>query len=151
MNRTITKSKVSSDGVLNLSLPLGLDEANREVKVTVDLITDANSMTPEAWQAWVDSMAGSWHVLQRLSKTCCPRKSSAAGGWALAADMVSMAAATLRRGVILKFGLFNDSFCTKSAPRVLQRTLVDRGRIAEGCRTENPQAVIRAKRRQCSR
>ena len=60
MNRIITKSKVSSDGVLNLSLPLGLEEANREVHVTIDLITKANSMTPEAWQVWVDSMAGSW-------------------------------------------------------------------------------------------
>ncbi len=38
MNRIFMKSKLSSNGVLHLSLPVGLEEANREVNVTVDPI-----------------------------------------------------------------------------------------------------------------
>ena len=55
------KSRVGADGVLLISLPLGLGEANREVKVLVEP-TDA-SMPPsppsrEEWREFVDSMAG---------------------------------------------------------------------------------------------
>ena len=60
MNRIFVKSKVGNDGILQLSLPMGLEEANREVHVTVDPITPSASMTQEVWQCWVDSMAGSW-------------------------------------------------------------------------------------------
>lgn len=61
MNRISMKSKVSSDGVLHLALPVGLEQANREVQITVDPITSIIPMTKQAWHAWVDSMAGSWH------------------------------------------------------------------------------------------
>ena len=60
MNRISMKSKVSSDGVLHLALPVGLEEANREVHVTVEPITSSLPMTQQAWRAWVDAMAGSW-------------------------------------------------------------------------------------------
>ncbi len=36
MNRMIVKSKVGSDGILHLDLPIGLQEANAEVQVTVE-------------------------------------------------------------------------------------------------------------------
>jgi len=39
---------------------MGLEEANREVQVTVESITPSLAMSREAWQTWVDSMAGSW-------------------------------------------------------------------------------------------
>ena len=35
MNRIVVKSKVSSDGILHLSVPVGLEEADMEVQVTV--------------------------------------------------------------------------------------------------------------------
>jgi len=37
-----------------------LEEANREVHVTVEPITSSLPMTQQAWRTWVDSMAGSW-------------------------------------------------------------------------------------------
>ena len=58
MNRMVVKSKVGSDGVLHLDLPLGDEEAEREVLVTVE--SSPPAMTQEQWRAWVESMAGSW-------------------------------------------------------------------------------------------
>ncbi len=60
MNRIVVKSKVSSDGILHLSLPLGIAEANTEVNVTVEPVASKNALTQAAWQSWVDSMAGTW-------------------------------------------------------------------------------------------
>lgn len=60
MNRIVVKSKVSSDGFLHLSLPIGVVEAEKEVKVTVEPIGTEPAMTRKEWQDWVDSMAGSW-------------------------------------------------------------------------------------------
>lgn len=60
MNRIVVKSKVSSDGILHLSLPVGLEDADREVQVTVDPFATKKTMTTEEWRTWVDSMAGTW-------------------------------------------------------------------------------------------
>ena len=60
MKRRVVTSKVGSDGVLHLTLPLGAEEADKEVLITVDLATPKKVMTQEEWAAWVDSMAGSW-------------------------------------------------------------------------------------------
>lgn len=57
MNRTVVKSKVGSDGILHLDLPLGAEEAEREVLVSIEPARAA--MTQEQWRAWVQSMAGS--------------------------------------------------------------------------------------------
>ena len=59
MNRIVVKSTVRGDGVLQLTLPLGMDEANREVQVTVEAITQPD-LSREEWSAWVDSLAGAW-------------------------------------------------------------------------------------------
>lgn len=60
MNRIVMKSKVNSDGVLILSVPVGLEEADKEVQVTVEPFAPKKPMTREEWRAWVDSMAGTW-------------------------------------------------------------------------------------------
>ena len=57
MHKTVVRSRVGGDGVLHLELPLGADEANREVQVTVEAL--ARPMPPAEWRAWVLSMAGS--------------------------------------------------------------------------------------------
>jgi hypothetical protein len=41
MNRIVLKSTVSGDGVLHLALPVGAEEANREVQVTVEPVPPA--------------------------------------------------------------------------------------------------------------
>ena len=51
------KSKVDASGVLNLSIPLGAAEANREVRVTVEPLDDV--MSDEQWKDFVQETAGS--------------------------------------------------------------------------------------------
>ena len=58
MNSIVVKSKVGSDGILHLELPVGVEKADREVQVTVELLPP--TMTQAEWEAFVDSMAGSW-------------------------------------------------------------------------------------------
>jgi hypothetical protein len=60
MNRIVFKSKVSHDGILHLSLPLGLAEADQEVQAIIEPTQFKSPMTQEQWHAWVDSTAGSW-------------------------------------------------------------------------------------------
>jgi hypothetical protein len=51
------KSRVDSSGMLNLSIPIGAADANREVRVIVEPIGE--SMTVEQWTEFVQSTAGS--------------------------------------------------------------------------------------------
>jgi len=60
MNRIVLTSRVSSDGVLYLSLPVGLADADQTVQVTVESFGPRMPMTQKEWSAWVESMAGSW-------------------------------------------------------------------------------------------
>ncbi len=54
-------SRVGSDGVLNLRLPMGKTEANRKVKVTVQSAGDSENERErqQAWQRFVRTTAGS--------------------------------------------------------------------------------------------
>ena len=61
MTEIIVNSRVGSDGVLRVTLPLGAADANREVQVVVSPVAPAKPMTKDEWRAWVMSMAGSWH------------------------------------------------------------------------------------------
>jgi hypothetical protein len=58
MHRIVLRSTIGGDGVLHLDLPIGLDEANAEVQVTVEPVA-SRPMTTNEWKAWVQSMAGS--------------------------------------------------------------------------------------------
>ena len=60
MNRIFFQSKVSSDGTLRFSLPLGIAEADLEVRVTVEPVATHTATSQSEWEAWVDAMAGSW-------------------------------------------------------------------------------------------
>jgi hypothetical protein len=51
------KSKVDASGVLNLSIPLGLADANREVRVIVEPVDDV--VSDEQWKQFVNETAGS--------------------------------------------------------------------------------------------
>jgi hypothetical protein len=61
MSHVEITSRVDPDGVLRISLPFGLDEANREVKVTVEPV-GARGPLPhtnrEQWREFVKTMAG---------------------------------------------------------------------------------------------
>ena len=61
MSHVEITSRVDADGVLRICVPLGADEANREVKVVVEPTDVLGSLSPPARQAWrdfVQSMAG---------------------------------------------------------------------------------------------
>ena len=60
MNRIVMNSKVSSDGTLRLLLPLGLAEADHEVRVIVESVAAEEVTSKEEWEAWVDAISGSW-------------------------------------------------------------------------------------------
>jgi hypothetical protein len=60
MTRIVLKSKVGRDGVLHLTVPLGVEEADKEVQVTVEPVAPKPAMTQAEWAAWVKSMAGTW-------------------------------------------------------------------------------------------
>jgi len=62
MNRIVVRSKVGSDGVLHLSLPVGLVDAGEDVQVAVESCSAHQPpiQTPAEWKAWVEEMAGSW-------------------------------------------------------------------------------------------
>ena len=42
MNRIVVNTKVSSDGILHLNVPVGRSEADKEVRVTVDSLAPAS-------------------------------------------------------------------------------------------------------------
>lgn len=59
MTRIVVTSKIGSDGVLHLHLPVGAAEADKEVQVTVEAAPSA-SMSPEEWHKIILSTAGAW-------------------------------------------------------------------------------------------
>jgi hypothetical protein len=59
MNRIVVKSKVSNDGILHLALPVGREEAEKEVQVTVEPISIA-PMSQEEWRQAILATAGKW-------------------------------------------------------------------------------------------
>ena len=58
MNRLIVHSRVGADGVLHLTVPLGKDDADREVAVTIVPVGPV-PMSPEEWRNFVLATAGS--------------------------------------------------------------------------------------------
>jgi hypothetical protein len=55
----VVKSTLNSDGILHLALPMGVEEANKEVQVTVEPAPRA-PMSQEEWQKLVLSTGGKW-------------------------------------------------------------------------------------------
>jgi hypothetical protein len=61
MSHVEITSRVDADGVLRISVPFGLKEANREVKVIVESKTQGTLLSTcdrEEWRDFVRSMAG---------------------------------------------------------------------------------------------
>jgi len=58
MGRVEVISKVGSDGVLHLTVPMGPTDAGRDVRVTVEPLA-RSAMTQEEWRAFIMQMAGS--------------------------------------------------------------------------------------------
>lgn len=60
MDRIVVKSRVGSDGILQLSVPVGPADADREVQVTVEPVGPAVPLSQEEWARRVLENAGKW-------------------------------------------------------------------------------------------
>ena len=59
MNRMTIKSRIGSNGVLQLTLPVGVADADREVQITVEPV-GPQALLPDEWQRRIMETAGKW-------------------------------------------------------------------------------------------
>jgi hypothetical protein len=61
MGRMVVHSRVGADGVLQLSVPVGSENADREVEVTIEVADlKFDNTAQEEWRQFVLSTAGAW-------------------------------------------------------------------------------------------
>lgn len=61
MSRMVVHSRVGADGVLQLCVPIGQENAHREVEVTIDVAgTRSDQTAAEEWRQFVLATAGAW-------------------------------------------------------------------------------------------
>jgi hypothetical protein len=67
MDRIVLHSRVGSDGVLHVTVPVGAADADREVDVTIDEVrqrgaarTNGSSPGDESWRRFVVETGGAW-------------------------------------------------------------------------------------------
>lgn len=62
MNRMVVQSRVGADGVLHLTVPIGKDDADREVVVTIQAAAPKHGTASEQddWRQFVAKTAGAW-------------------------------------------------------------------------------------------
>ena len=60
MDRMVVEQRLSDQGVLQLTLPLGVDEAGRDVRITIEPVRPTKEITPEEWRkvSWRPRGAG---------------------------------------------------------------------------------------------
>ncbi len=58
MVRVVLQSRTDRDGTLHLDIPLGPEQAGREVRVVIEPV--AQPLTQAEYANWVRSMAGAW-------------------------------------------------------------------------------------------
>jgi hypothetical protein len=59
MTRITVKSRVDSNGILHLDVPIGPADADREVKVTIEPAVP-ETMSQEEWRQAILDTAGKW-------------------------------------------------------------------------------------------
>ena len=59
MNRIVFESRVGPDGILHLTLPVGVCHADQVVQVTVEPV-DSPTMSPDEWRRFILETAGKW-------------------------------------------------------------------------------------------
>jgi hypothetical protein len=59
MNRVVVKSRVGPDGILNMTVPIGTADANREVEVIIEPVT-SQPVSREKWLEFIASTSGAW-------------------------------------------------------------------------------------------
>ena len=62
MNRMVVHSRVGADGILHITVPIGKDDADREVEVTIQAAKPkpGTASAQETWRQFVVETAGDW-------------------------------------------------------------------------------------------
>ena len=61
MTKMELRSRVGSDGVLKVSVPLGLSEADCDVRITIEPVADATpAASRKEWLKFIEETAGRW-------------------------------------------------------------------------------------------
>lgn len=60
MNRIVLHSRVGADGVLHVTVPLGVTDAGREVEVTIEPALSTSTAAQQDWHEFVRETAGAW-------------------------------------------------------------------------------------------
>jgi len=62
MNPIVVHSRVGADGILQLNVPIGAADADREVKVTIEAtgLEQQTNADQEEWRQFVLATAGAW-------------------------------------------------------------------------------------------
>ncbi len=60
MNRMIVKSRVGTDGVLHVNVPIGAADANREVQVTIEPAGAPAARSRQDYLDFLQATAGAW-------------------------------------------------------------------------------------------
>jgi hypothetical protein len=64
MTRIELRTRIGPDGILTLSVPAGMSEANKEVNVIVEpadvTLAKTAKLTQEEWARFVNETAGAW-------------------------------------------------------------------------------------------
>jgi hypothetical protein len=60
MNRMVLHSRIGPDGVLHITVPIGTEDADQEVQITIDPVgVGPPNLTQEEWRDFVLRTAGS--------------------------------------------------------------------------------------------
>jgi hypothetical protein len=74
MNRIVVTSRVGSNGVLQLNLPVGSAAADQEVQVTVEPL-GPSAMSVDDWKRGILETAGQWQgEFTSRNVPCCKTK-----------------------------------------------------------------------------
>ena len=60
MSTVVINSQAGSNGVLHLTVPLGLENANQDVQVTVEPVSKQQTLTRQEWSDFIARTAGQW-------------------------------------------------------------------------------------------
>ena len=59
MERMTVLSRVGADGILHVSVPVGVTDANRPVQVTIEPADDRPNSASE-YEVWLEGLSGRW-------------------------------------------------------------------------------------------
>jgi hypothetical protein len=60
MNRIVVERRVNGEGILQLTIPLGVNEAGKDVRITLEPVNTKSKITLDEWRATIQATSGGW-------------------------------------------------------------------------------------------